>query len=800
MVALLEGSISTSPYPGLRPFRSYETNIFFGREEQTDQLLKRLRNSHFLAVVGSSGCGKSSLVRAGMIAALGAGFLTDAGTRWRVAEMRPGEEPLERLAKALLSPSALGHERYIESDDVAFVQATLCRGPRGLIEVLQEKPPPEGTNLLLLVDQFEEIFRFRREGDPDEAGAFVALLLASAVQREVPIYVVITMRSDFLGDCALFNDLPETMNDNQFLTPRLKREESEAAIMNPARVFGGRVDPVLVNRLLNDMGSDPDQLPLLQHALMRMWANVTKRSEEPSQKVSGDIQHSIQAATLTLDDYTAVGGVNALSDHAEEVYGSLNERQQHIAEVMFRRLTERGIGKRDTRRPTRLSDMAEVAEAKLEEVMAVVDEFRKSNRSFVTPPEGVSLREETVLDIGHESLIRQWKRLNEWVNQEAESADTYQRLNQWAISWKKEGLELWGGISLVKAREWKANQNPTEAWASRYSSIEEYAAAMEFLEKSETDWRKKQAHRQDEEIERRYLQAKARTARKFQWLTGALALLVLLLTGTGIWALKQEREAEMARRSFEKASDNSKQQMAQIDLLKQATTSKTSNQNSGQQTSVKVAFVSNTDKVSYEELSRVAAALQTQVTRDFAPVWGITATVTAYREPRDAPVTDWLLIIMDDIGEPGAEGVHENKDGHPIALVTFDEGWSLTASHELLNMLVDPDGNRTMPGPSPYPKDGGQKVELLVEPCDPSQDDKYGYKIDGVLVSDFVFPSYYTDTGAVDSKYSFTGAVNQPRQVLKNGYLSWHNPVSDHWMQLTFFGGRKNFVNLGVLN
>jgi len=212
--------LSEAPYPGLRPFRQDESDIFFGREEQTDALLGKLRRSRFLAVVGPSGCGKSSLVRAGMIAALEAGFLTDAGSRWRFAEMRPGGHPLARLARALLAPLALSPRHAQAGPEAApWLEALLRRGPLGLVEALHETALPPGTNLLLLVDQFEEIFRFRREGSADEADAFVALLLATAQKPEVPVYVVLTMRSDYLGDCALFTGLPEAMNESQFRRP-----------------------------------------------------------------------------------------------------------------------------------------------------------------------------------------------------------------------------------------------------------------------------------------------------------------------------------------------------------------------------------------------------------------------------------------------------------------------------------------------------------------------------------------------------------------------------------------------------
>ena len=225
------------PYPGLRPFHDDEADIFFGRESHTDDLLRKLEGARFLAVVGPSGCGKSSLVRAGMIVALETGFLSTAGARWRIAKMRPGSRPTLRLAEALMEESALGRERYGEPEGAPFVLSTLHRGPLGLVEVLRETPLPENTNLLLLVDQFEEIFRFRREGDSDEADAFVELLLETTRKQEVPVYVVITMRSDFLGDCALFSGLPESINESIYLTPRLTRDQRRAAIEGPARVF-----------------------------------------------------------------------------------------------------------------------------------------------------------------------------------------------------------------------------------------------------------------------------------------------------------------------------------------------------------------------------------------------------------------------------------------------------------------------------------------------------------------------------------------------------------------------------------
>ncbi|MFO1433116.1 MAG: WD40 repeat domain-containing protein [Candidatus Competibacteraceae bacterium] len=460
--------MSDFPYPGLRPFHRDEVDIFFGRDKQIDQLLARLDKKRFLAVVGPSGCGKSSLVQTGLLNALETGFLASAGVRWRIATLRPGNQPLRNLARALLDKEALGPERGGDENSEAFLLATLRRGPLGLVEIRREVALPENTNLLVLVDQFEEIFRYRQQYDINEADAFVALLLASAAQSEARLYVLITMRSDFLGDCTLFAGLPEALNDSQFLTPRLTREQLQEAIIGPARVFGGEVEPALVNRLLNDMGTDPDQLPLMQHALMRLWNRASRQSP----------------VLLTLRDYEVIGGLKeALSRHADEAYERLDESQKAIAETLFRSLCERSAARRDTRRPVRLDNLAAVAGVTPEQVIAVVEVFRRPNRSFLMPPVGTPLSPDTIIDISHESLIRLWQRLSDWVEAEAVSADTYRRLVETARLWKDGRAALWGIPDLENALAWREKQQPNPAWAQRYGGG--FELAKEFLDASE---------------------------------------------------------------------------------------------------------------------------------------------------------------------------------------------------------------------------------------------------------------------------------------------------------------------------
>ncbi|WP_406445114.1 hypothetical protein OHB00_48510 [Streptomyces sp. NBC_00631] len=198
-----------------------------------------------------------------------------------------------------------------------------------------------------------------------------------------------------------------------------------------------------------------------------------------------------------------------------------------------------------------------------------------------------------------------------------------------------------------------------------------------------------------------------------------------------------------------------------------------------------LALVSQTQHITASQLTRVAAALQKQALRDFAPLWKIHATVDAFDTLHDVPPGYWPMIVKDDIQQPGAAGVHLDHNGQPLSLIEYSDSWSLTASHEMLEMLGDPSGNRLVAGQSPEPEQG--VVEFLVEVADPSEAPENGYTINGLLMSDFFTPHFYDPVAAPGVRYSFTGKLDGPRKILPGGYLSWHDPVSDHWFQQVWF-------------
>jgi hypothetical protein len=211
-----------------------------------------------------------------------------------------------------------------------------------------------------------------------------------------------------------------------------------------------------------------------------------------------------------------------------------------------------------------------------------------------------------------------------------------------------------------------------------------------------------------------------------------------------------------------------------------------------------LALVSQTKHVTLDQLAVVAAAIQKQVSRDFRRYWNLEATVNAFGKLKDVPVDYWHVVIRDDIKTPGATGVHKNEsNGQPYALVQYDQNWSHTVSHECLEMLADPQGNRLIAGDSV--KKGQGRVQYLVEVCDPSERAEHGYSVNGVLVADFYTPAYFDPVHSPSARYSYTGAITRPRQVLEGGYLSWLHPPTRHMWQMFVKDGKQVFADRGAL-
>jgi len=535
-----------NPFPGLRPFEAEEDHLFFGREKQIDDLLRRLRTTRFLSVIGTSGSGKSSLVRAGLIPALQGGFMVGAGSSWRIATFRPAGDPIGNLAAALSDPEVLGTDPELAGTQRVLMEATLRRGTLGLADALRQAILPPQYNVLIVVDQFEELFRFRhsRQADcKDEAQAFVKLLL-EATRQEVPLYVVLTMRSDFIGDCMEYPGLPEAINAGQYLVPRMSRDELRLAITGPVAVGGGEIATRLVLRLLNDVGDDQDQLPVLQHALMRTWDYWANRAGE---------------RPVDLEDYEAAGTMrNALHDHAEEAYEeSASRGLQKISEHLFKAITDTFSDARGVRRPTSMGNLLAITAASEAELAEVVEIFRKPGRSFLMPPSRVPLEPGTVIDISHESLMRCWARLMTWAEEENRSALMYTRVAQAARWYEERSAGLWRDPELETGLRWRSQAQPTEAWARRYD--DNYGRALQFLDRSAEERERARAAEE---------RARQRKLREYQWAASVLALLLVITLWFYHTARVQRARAEayldLARQSVNEMLSSAGRQQARV--------------------------------------------------------------------------------------------------------------------------------------------------------------------------------------------------------------------------------------------
>ena len=463
------------PYPGLRSFRPDESPYFFGRETEVNELLDSLDSSPVLMVVGPSGSGKSSLVRAGVLGALGNGFNPRTGSWWRVAEMRPGRSPLRNLARSLLKESALGRERNRPLISVDELQRLFSSGPRGLQTVMQESPLPARTRLLLLVDQYDEIFRY----DPinlAETQAFVDLLIMAVTRRELGIHVILTLRSEFLDRADLYPDLTTVSRANPFLLRRMTPDQLNQAITGPAARIGGVVAPKLLRRMQNELGLDPEPLPLLQHALMRMGETrlMIGSGHQPGMELP-DFQ-------LNLQEYQRIGGLSgALAQHADFLFESLSAHHQAVAKTIFCQLTHTDPARIDHRRPVSLKKVKEIVGASNGDVESVVNVFRHPDCGFLeaSPNE---LESESILDIRNEVLIRRWGRLQDWMRQEAASAQYYKGIEQTACLWIAGQSSPWGGNELELALGWWRHPSRA-AWAVRYGNC--YSLVDAFLAASE---------------------------------------------------------------------------------------------------------------------------------------------------------------------------------------------------------------------------------------------------------------------------------------------------------------------------
>lgn len=516
------------PYTGLRSFTEEESLYFKGREDDIDAATAQLQRNKFLMLTGASGDGKSSLVYAGIIPNARAGFLKSKYTQWCVADFRPERSPFKNLCKAIANQLEIPNEVTVESElkhGFSAIVDLYKSSDRYLDEdALEWQEADErkragikrkAANLIILVDQFEEFFTNPENYDKGvpskEANLVLNLLLETskiALEEGLPIYVIFTMRSDFIGQCAAFRGLPEYIGFSQFFVPRLNRAQLQLVIEEPALLSGNQITRRLTERLIHDLTEGMDQLPILQHALNQIWHAANNGTEEmdlihyamvggmpeselPEDQVLrfeqwfDDLPENIKAC------YHAPSLQNVLDTHTNKLFEQArayyientgkdisNEDTKAIIKNAFTCLTKIDQSRAVRNRMT-LQEITNILGRKefgTLEVGAVLNIFREPGNTFIRPfisddPESRALSENDVLDITHESLIRNWDYLKNWAEEEYDNYTIYldyeQQQNRWVESGKSNAFLMSIG-PLTYFENWINNLNPNVHWVARY--------------------------------------------------------------------------------------------------------------------------------------------------------------------------------------------------------------------------------------------------------------------------------------------------------------------------------------------
>lgn len=514
--------IKPNPFPGLRAFRSDEGHLFFGRMESIIKVVSKLKENRFVAVLGASGSGKSSLVMSGVIPAL---LRENAEEKksWSYLFFRPALNPVDHLAAELSSLSAgAGFAQQTK----ASVAASLHNRTEGLTDVINRIRKNLRQQIVIVIDQFEEIFRYSpatARGTPgDDATDFIDLIVNATQRPDQGLYIILTLRSEYVSECARFHSLTNLMNSSSYLLPQIPVDQLSAVIEEPVKLSGGSIDRSLVKLILGDLDDRPGQLPVLQHLMMRLWNQWSRL---------GDLSRPI-----SISDYEAVGRLRgAISQHAGQALESLDERHRYVCARLFRTITTRTDDGRELRKPERISTIAAQTGCDEHEIISVAEVFRAPEYSFLTPSKEIPLRGESILDLTHESIIRLWSTLRRWIDEEEASVKLYRHLAASAEQYQEGNGRLWMPPDLLLAIRWREDNKPTLAWAEKIDPA--FERAMLFLKNSEEEYSIR------EEYGKRSGTETIRRSRLVAGFLGLLALLTLIALGT-VFSLRNRAEKQ----------------------------------------------------------------------------------------------------------------------------------------------------------------------------------------------------------------------------------------------------------------
>jgi WD40 repeat protein/DNA-binding SARP family transcriptional activator len=528
-----------APFKGLEFFDVEDSQLFFGRETLTAKLLNRLHEEKFLSVIiGASGSGKSSLVRAGLVPAIKQGHAFIQGTKssrgretWQVHIMTPTAHPLEALAIELTRDSESVTAAATLVDD-------LSKDPRSLHFFFSRRAQTsDSSHTLLVIDQFEELFTLCR--DEFEREAFIDNLLTALSpspfqgegRGEDQITLIITLRADFYAHLAQYPELRDMVAQGQEYIGPMTTEELRSAIEEPARRGHWEFEPGLVDLILRDVGDEPGALPLLSHALLETW-----------KRRAGHM--------LTLKGYADAGGVRgAIAHTAENVYENLSPSEQMIMRNILLRLTEFGEGTEDTRRRASFDELMTHAE-EAPQVRAVLNRLAEARL--------VSLSEDTA-EVAHEALIREWPQLREWLSQDREGIILHRHLTEASHEWElleRDADALYRGARLAQANEWSAlNPNALNAQERMFLDASNMQAKREEQEREQHRERELAAAKELAETQRQSA-SRLRIRNRVITTVGTVAVILALLAG--MFGLQSNQNATTAKAERQRAEQETR--------------------------------------------------------------------------------------------------------------------------------------------------------------------------------------------------------------------------------------------------
>jgi len=509
------GVTRKNPFPGSRPFVSAEDKFFFGREGAVSELVDTLQANRFVALVGASASGKTSLIQSGIIPAL----LSDIKREWIPVSIRPGSQPMLSLISGF---QQVFPQKISDFEVNSFLSSTQSIG-----EFITEKNLGN-YHYYLVVDNFEELFtgpastkKKRKSGRNPESRHFIENLVSAVDDKETRIYVMVSIRSDFLDVCTSYRLLTDQINKSKYLLPQMNREALSEAITEPIHQSGASVSPGFEKYLLDELEEVNPQLPYLQYALHQTWDHWVERGQADQ--------------PVSLEDFQATG---ALEEHwsrqLEIAYDALEYKQKLVCERMFKSIAFRTENMEYIGWQSSLDNIARIAQCPVEEAIEVAEVFRKTGGPVLGPQGPARLSPGSRVELSHECLINIWERLQQWVDEEAESIQMYLKLSEAAFNFQQGRVELWKPPELQKAVAWRELQDPNPAWGAQFDPA--FERTMVFLSTSEEEYTSNE-ERKLVLLKRKRLMI--RSGAIFVALAAVVVLLVFLLSRSQTDALEQ---------------------------------------------------------------------------------------------------------------------------------------------------------------------------------------------------------------------------------------------------------------------